>query len=55
LEVADADGAFFGAAEYGDDAPEGGRSLEEGEEVGDEPDAGVVGYCRGVVEVFRGV
>lgn len=35
LEIADADGAFFGAAEYGDDAPEGGRFLEEGEEVGD--------------------
>ena len=35
LEVAHADGAFFGAAEYGDDAAEGVCFLKEGEQVGD--------------------
>ena len=54
-EVGGGEGAFFGAAEDGDDAPEGEGALEEGEEVGDEPDARVVGYRGGVVEGFGSV
>ncbi len=48
------EGAFFGAAEDGYDASEGGGFLEEGEEVYYEADAGVVGYGCGVVEGFGG-
>jgi hypothetical protein len=52
LVVGHVEGAFFGGAEDGDDASEGGGPLQEGEEVDDEADAGVVGDGCGVMEAF---
>ena len=42
LEVGEVYAAFFAGCEDGDDAAEGGRALDVGEEVDDEAGSGVV-------------
>jgi len=42
LQIAEVDGAFFRAALYAHDAPDGGGGLEGREEVEDEAGSGVV-------------
>jgi hypothetical protein len=55
LQVGGIEGAFLGGGEDGDDAAEGGGTVEEREEVEGQAEPGVVGYGKDVGQAFGGV